>query len=224
MRNSEKTDQIDIALEAIQDAIPFIEKTTPAKIEGRGYEFKYKYAPHEEVWELVRPLLKQHRVLKRQSTREGGNASRWMVTRLTHVPSGQWVESEIPMEQAKPGTQNLGAAISYCRRVGLLMAIGTVPKGEDKDAVDEMAGREAKPSRMSKEARSAAAPVEPVDVDQAIADIPNVQTVPDLSKLWASIKGALSKDRREEIYERVKARTAEIKAAQRAPDPEADGR
>lgn len=224
MRHSEKTDLIDTAIEAIQHLVPFADKTTEVKMEGRAYEIKFKYPPHEEVWELVKGHCKDHRILVTYSAREGDGGARWMVTRLTHVPSGQWKDTEIPLEQAKPGIQNLGASLTYCRRQGLLCAFGIVAKGEDKDAVDEMAGREAKPTRMAKEARSAATPVEPVDVDQAIADIPNVQTVPQLSKLWASIRDALKGERKAEIYERVKARTAEIKSGQSAPDPDNDGR
>lgn len=54
-----------------------------------------------------------------------------MVTRLTHVDSGEWIQTKAPLINIKKDCQGLGSAITYMRRYSLSSLIGICPDEDD---------------------------------------------------------------------------------------------
>lgn len=181
MRTSAEIDKIATAIAAVQQACPFVDKTNEADI---GKDFKYKFAPHDLVAAKLYPLCTQHGIAIMQGGREGAGASHWLVTRLVHNASGQWVEGDVKVEPGKSGMTALGAVWSYARRIGLMGLLGVVAKGEDSDAGDDHAGRTAAP-RVSKAARPAGTSPDSAkgweDALVALGDLRTMDAVDELS-------------------------------------------
>jgi hypothetical protein len=156
MRTSANTDLIDAAIFEIQHRHPTITKAKEAEV---GSHYKYKYATHEQVADEIRASCKELGIVIYQGGREGANGTQWLVTRVSC--KGQFVEHDIRLEVAKAGSQAMGAAWSYNRRLGLMSVFGIVPIGEDTDAVDQgKTGKVAEP-RQTKAARPASYPKDP---------------------------------------------------------------
>lgn len=90
-----------------------------------------KYADLEEVYEAVQePLwdvninIDHFRVAK-----EDGNEL--LHTRLTHGPSGQFIEDTCFLTCDKPGNQAKGSSLTYMKRYAVLNLCGIAPKDDD---------------------------------------------------------------------------------------------
>lgn len=122
MKTSESIDEITKAMCKFQSKLPTVPKTKQA--------FKYKYAPLEEIWETIRPLIEEHGIFIFQdvvTTVEGVKIS----TRINHI-SGQWMETDyllIPM--GKNDAHSTGSACTYGKRYSLSAALGIVCDDDD---------------------------------------------------------------------------------------------
>ncbi len=94
----------------------------------------YRYAKIEDIYEAVEGALDRQNIIIWHWARPEG-ASVYLVTRLIHTPTGQFVEDVRPMESEKPGNQAKGAANTYMKKYAVLSlcAIGT----EDDDGEEE---------------------------------------------------------------------------------------
>jgi len=92
--------------------------------------FNSKYAPLQEVLNIVRPLLTKHGLAIIQSpSGDGKNVS--ITTILSHE-SGEWIEFEpLILNPEKTTPQGIGSAITYGRRYSLSAALGIASEDDD---------------------------------------------------------------------------------------------
>lgn len=116
-----------------------------AKINKVNPHFKNKYADLEAVREACIPVFTKHGIAVTQSPGWDPAGRYCMTTRLTHVSTGEFIEGSIPLpDVGKP--QEIGAAMTYMRRYGLVALAGLTSE-EDDDG--ESAGEVAKPAQRS---------------------------------------------------------------------------
>jgi len=135
---------IHAALLKAQEGFLTIEKSSQAH--------QNKYAPLEVVLEAVGPALRENDLVITQpltsyparrdaETGEIHPESVELRTILTHVPSGESIESSIPVSMdANP--QRVGSQMTYFRRYCLISLLGVQPQDEDDEA--DSAARAAK--------------------------------------------------------------------------------
>lgn len=95
--------------------------------------FNSNYADLNTVWHTLAPLLADKGLLVTQ----GGainNGKPTLVTRVSEVDSGQWVESEAPLDGGKTDPQGIGSAITYQRRYSLCAMFGLMLADDDGNA------------------------------------------------------------------------------------------
>lgn len=105
--------------------------------DGQGYG--YKYITLDQILELVRPKLSAQGLILNQDcgsvVQEGGaEPLTYVITRLTHVDSGEYMETERlimkPINLAKNGTinpvtpQHYGSSITYAKRYQITALLG----------------------------------------------------------------------------------------------------
>lgn len=128
MKNSDTTKNLDAALFKIQ-------ATAIVAVKGKRNEhFKQDYADLDCVWQAVRPALQECGILIRQAAHGADGERVTVTTRLVHVESGEFVESDLTIKPAKAGAQEIGSAITYARRYAILAALGIV--NDDDDGAD----------------------------------------------------------------------------------------
>jgi hypothetical protein len=133
---SDSIAELAAALAEAQGAIEAPLKTKEAKIDGENklgnkFEFKYRYAPLEEVTRVIREPLSKRGLSWRQGMVSEGDKI-FVRTTIMHT-SGEWFASDYPVHVAGPGSQKFGGGASYARRYGLTFALGIAAE-EDDDA------------------------------------------------------------------------------------------
>lgn len=128
MNKSESIKELSIALAKFQGDItnPNNSKTVSAGA------FSYKYAPLDEILNLVRPTLSKHglSIVQIPVTSEGMVG---VSTTLLHS-SGEWIETlPILLKLDKQSAQGAGSAITYARRYSLSAVLG-ISSEDDDDA------------------------------------------------------------------------------------------
>lgn len=120
-------------------------KTKSAKVQGTtkggaSYNYDYKYAPLEEVVDVIRGPMSQAGLVYRQFLAQRGDA--WMMRTIIAHRSGQWFGCDYPVFADRPGAQGFASGVTYSRRYGLMLALGLV--GEDDDDANVADGNVAK--------------------------------------------------------------------------------
>jgi hypothetical protein len=109
------------ALSDFQNECPIIHKDT------KGHN--YTYADLPQIFSVINPLLKKHKLCFTQLLQDNG-----IKTILFHVESGEYLESFTTIPIVKLGAMNeyqsYGAGVSYFRRYALSSCLGIVT---DKD-------------------------------------------------------------------------------------------
>ncbi len=102
--------------------------------------FKSKYADLAVIWDAIRPLMGEANLLISHHTKsiEG---KEYLVTRITHVSTGQFTESECLLHLQKPTSQEYGSCVTYMRRYSVTSMLGLVT---DKDDDGNAASKEKK--------------------------------------------------------------------------------
>ncbi len=101
---------------------------------GTNSHQRYKYATLLDIYGAVEDALYEHKIAVSQGAlaQEGIQT---LITRLTHCPSGQWIEDQRYMISEKDGNQAKGAAQTYMRKYAILALCGLCP--DDDDGEDE---------------------------------------------------------------------------------------
>ena len=109
------------ALSEFQNECPIIHKDT------KGHN--YTYADLPQIFSVINPLLKKHKLCFTQLLENDG-----IRTILFHVESGEQIESHTPIPLVKLGAMNeyqsYGSGVTYYRRYALSSMLGLVT---DKD-------------------------------------------------------------------------------------------
>ena len=92
--------------------------------------FKSKYAPLNDVLNLVRPILSKHGLSIFQSP--SGDGDNIIITTMLMHSSGEWIESDpLILKADKATTQGAGSAITYGRRYAVSAILGISSEDDD---------------------------------------------------------------------------------------------
>jgi len=183
------TKEITSALLRAQQKFSPIEKNTSA--------FKYKYAPLDVCFDAIKPALAEEGILVHQPSTVREDGVTVQSTVLTHVESGEWISSELPMSM-DGGPQDHGSASTYYKRYTFLGVCGAQPVDEDDD------GRVAQESRPSGKASSGGGGKPNGATRNAVSQksgvavaysqfLRSAKTYPELADWWEKNKGELDK-------------------------------
>lgn len=126
MNKSESIKNLAIALAKFQGEV---ENPTNSRTVSTG-KFSYKYAPLDEVLNLIRPLLSKHglSVIQVPVANDGLVG---VSTTLIHE-SGEYIEfAPILVKMDKVSAQGAGSAITYARRYALSSILGISSEDDD---------------------------------------------------------------------------------------------
>ena len=122
MKTSESQLNLVPALFKAKGKFPRIAKNK----EGQAGNRKFRYAPLDEINDLIDPILREHELMITQGT-EGHE----IVTRLEHI-STEWREIRMPVNAEHANMQSYGIEITYRRRYSVQLILGIVTE-EDID-------------------------------------------------------------------------------------------
>lgn len=128
MNKSESIKALAAALAKFQSEVT----NPPNSKEVSAGKFSYKYAPLDEILNLVRPILSKHglSIIQMPVMSEGMVGA---TTTLLH-DSGEWIETEpILLKLDKQTAQGAGSAITYARRYAISAILG-ISSEDDDDA------------------------------------------------------------------------------------------
>lgn len=104
--------------------------------------FKSKYAPLNDVLNLVRPILSKHGLSIFQSP--SGDGDNIIITTMLLHSSGEWIEADPLVLRAEKATaQGAGSAITYGRRYAVSAILGI--SSEDDDDGNHATGNKEEP-------------------------------------------------------------------------------
>jgi len=150
VRTSDNTVELLQALLAANIENPTKDAKALIPTKGGG-SFSYEYADLPTILATVRPALLQQGVLVAQEAGalDGRTA---ITTRLSHAPSGQWLEVGPLIVPNAGDPQAVGSAITYGRRYQLLALLGLAAEDDDaRSAQDTWEQATTKPPGAGKE-------------------------------------------------------------------------
>jgi len=160
MQRSDSIKEIATALAKFQ-----AEVKNPANSADNPF-FKSKYAPLNEILNIVRPILAKNGLSVLQMP--GGDSQETSITTLLMHESGEWIESEpLTMKAVKNDPQGAGSVITYARRYSLSAILGI--SSEDDDDANHASGNNSGDSSSKK--KTPATP--PQTKPQGASSLPN---------------------------------------------------
>src|SRR5690606_2675793 len=151
-RSSEQFELIAAALAKAQGAIvnPLKDKTAQVQTKSGG-AYSYSYADLATVLDVVRKPFSDNELALVQCPRLERDGLLHVETRLIHS-SGQWIACTLQGRVTDARPQDVGAAITYLRRYGLIALAGMAAEDDDD------AQRTARPRQEAAPAAPARAP------------------------------------------------------------------
>ena len=145
MNKSESIKELATALSKFQGEIK-----NPGNTADNPF-FKSKYAPLNEILNVVRPILAKYGLSVIQ-TPSGDGQNIILNTTLIHS-SGEWIESpELVLKADKATAQGAGSAITYARRYALSAILGISSEDDDDGNIaEEQAEKQAPTKKKAKE-------------------------------------------------------------------------
>jgi hypothetical protein len=117
------------ALVAVQGEMPHIAK----EAQGQTGNQTYKYTPLEDIGVVVQPLLAKHKLAWVTLPSRAADGTWVLRYRLSHAPSGESIEDEMPLALAKHEDPKAhGSAITYARRHAIT-AVLNIQASKDDD-------------------------------------------------------------------------------------------
>ncbi len=103
-------------------------------LSGNNAHQKYKYAKIEDIYGAVEGALSKNHIIIWHYARPDAGVE-YLITRLVHTQTGQFIEDVRIMESEKPGNQAKGAANTYMKKYAVL-SLCSIPT-EDDDGEEE---------------------------------------------------------------------------------------
>lgn len=142
MNKSESIKEIATALAKFQ-----AEVENPKNTQDNPF-FKSKYAPLNDILNLVRPLLTKQGLSVLQSP--SGDGERITITTMLMHSSGEWIELDpLILKADKVTAQGAGSAITYGRRYAVSALLGI--SSEDDDDGNSASGKKQKEDNTGNE-------------------------------------------------------------------------
>lgn len=150
---SESIGEIGKALLELKLPNPTKSKTVHVKSERTGKTFDYNFAPLTEIMGGIREKLNGAGILLYQAVEACEEGTSTLVTRLTHLKSGQWIGSTYPIP--KPlDPQQMGAMVTYARRYSLSPLLAIVADDDsDGNGMDDQREEEINKRRAEADAK-----------------------------------------------------------------------
>lgn len=105
-------------------------KIEPAIKDATNPAFRSKYADLGAVWQVCRPVLREHGLSVVQMPVDAGEGRIGLTTTLLHQ-SGQWLRSTVSTRITKDDPQGVGSGLTYLRRYALSACLGVVADDDD---------------------------------------------------------------------------------------------
>ena len=184
MKQSEKTDALNKALLKVHaDAGPIIEQDS----ENPGYRrdgVASKYASLGAVLRKIKPIANKHGILIQQYPGE----NHYLMTRITHGESGQFMEIEYPVRVKDPNDpQKLKSGHTYARRDSLELLFNVAESDGDDDGNSAANVNESSSSNGSSNTGK-------VGRRSGSSKPPKYQPTEKVKKIEGQIRSSLSKD------------------------------
>jgi len=145
MNKSESIKNLASALVKFQEEIK-----NPANTADNPF-FKSKYAPLNDVLNLVRPILTKNGLSLIQSP--SGDGQNIIITTMLLHSSGEWIETDpLVLKADKPTAQGAGSAITYARRYAVSAVLG-ISSEDDDDGNHATENKQDKPKDIITEAQ-----------------------------------------------------------------------
>ena len=112
--------------------------------------YKSNYADIPAVWVAIKDLIQEHGLYVGNSISliDGRDT---LTTRISHVDSGEYIESSLPLNAPKKDHQGYGAAITYHRRQNLTSMLNLICDDDDGQSGYETPQEKAKREREAAE-------------------------------------------------------------------------
>ncbi|AWZ48476.1 single-stranded DNA-binding protein [Clostridiaceae bacterium 14S0207] len=125
MKKSESIKELATALSKFQGQV-----NNPKNVAENPF-FKTKYAPLEEVINVIKEPLKENGLSYIQEPMSEDGVTVSVVTTIMHE-SGEWIESNpLKLKNEKPTAQGSGSSITYARRYQLTSMLGIASEDDD---------------------------------------------------------------------------------------------
>lgn len=122
----------DSNIEIIKALFNARQKFTKVKKDKTNSHLKNKYATLDSVLDAIMPALTDEGIFETQGMSDDHIQGQIkLITRFTHVESGQWVEYYTTLPIQKNDPQGLGSAMTYARRYALVAALGLSQADDD---------------------------------------------------------------------------------------------
>lgn len=112
------------ALFNVQQVCPAITKETNNPF------FKSKYADLPTIWGVIRPLMKTNKLFLSHAVHKEEDGE-YLVTTITHVPTGDNLKTTNKITLVKHTAQEYGSYMTYMRRYALSALLGLVTDEDD---------------------------------------------------------------------------------------------
>lgn len=126
MQKSDSIGALAAALAQAQSKFPKIPKTKEVIVNSQKGSYTFKYAPLEDMIDILRPVLAEHGLGFTQ-----GVDGETLVTMIFHS-SGEWFAHSMPLPDAA-SAQMYGSQLTYRRRYSLKAALGVETDQDDAD-------------------------------------------------------------------------------------------
>lgn len=125
MKKSESIKEIATALSKFQGEVE-----NPKNVANNPF-FKSKYAPLDEVVNVIKKPLSKNGLAYIQEPMSDDGVTVSIVTTIMHE-SGEWIESNpLKLKNEKPTAQGSGSSITYARRYQLTSMLGIASEEDD---------------------------------------------------------------------------------------------
>jgi len=118
-----------------------------AKKDSQNPHFKSSFADLASVWQACREPLAKNGLAVSQTLDLAGERQ-VLITTLGHS-SGQWIKSMIALPIQRPGPQELGSSLTYCRRYALAAIVGVYQDDDDAEVAQAPYRQPAPPPAVS---------------------------------------------------------------------------
>lgn len=131
MNQSESIKELAAALAKFQGEISNPGNSTTVTVKTKtGGQYNYKYAPLDEILNLVRPILSKNSLSVVQAPSGSGNDI--IITTILLHSSGEWIEfPQLSLKADNATPQAAGSAITYGRRYALSAVLGIASEDDD---------------------------------------------------------------------------------------------
>lgn len=113
------------ALLRVQSAVRTVKR------DATNPHFKSKYTTLEAVYSVLRQPMAEAGLVLTQMPRNIQDGNLELVTRITHVESGEALENSLHIPVIRLDPQGLGSAITYACRYGLMPMLALAPSDDD---------------------------------------------------------------------------------------------